>query len=162
MEPYEKEENVMIKDLKAFYTRMEEDSAFAREAEAKGKSIAEAEKISDDKELAVRVGKELGYDFTINDINKAELKHAEFEAEKAAAGKKDMLDEVFELDPERLAEIAGGCEKGVAVDTFHPHDWVFKRREKGKLWGYNLVYQCRNCGDTKIEWEKWPWEDLFD
>ena len=40
MEPYEKEENVMIKDLKAFYPRMEEDSAFAREAEAQGKSIA--------------------------------------------------------------------------------------------------------------------------
>ena len=152
----------MVKDLKAFYKKMEEDSAFAKEAEAQGKSIAEAEKIADDKELTVRVGKELGYKFTINDINKAELKLAEFEAKKTAAETKDMLGETFELDPDRLAEIAGGCEKGVAVDTFHPHDWVFVRREKGKLWGYNMVYWCRNCGDTKIEWEKWPWEDLFD
>ena len=112
----------MVKDLKAFYKKMEEDSAFAREAEMKGKRIAEAKKIFDDKELTVRVGKELGYDFTINDINKAELKLAEFEAKKAAAETKDMLDETFELDPDRLAAIAGGCEKGVAVDTFHPHD----------------------------------------
>ena len=147
----------MVKDLKAFYTRMEEDSAFAREAEMKGKSIAEAEKISDDKELTVRVGKELGYKFTINDINKAELKLAEFEAKKAAAKSKEMMDESFELDPEALDAVAGGCD-----DTFHPHNWVFLRKEKGKLWGYNMVYWCRNCGDEKIEWEKWPWEDLFD
>ena len=147
----------MAKDLKAFYKKMEDDSAFAREAEAQGKSIAEAEKISDDKELTVRVGKELGYKFTINDINKAELKLAEFEAKKAAAETKDMLGETFELDPEALDAVAGGCD-----DTFHPHNWVFLRKEKGKLWGYNMVYWCRNCGDTKIEWEKWPWEDLFD
>ena len=36
----------MAKDLKAFLTRIKEDSAFANEVREKGKSIMEAEKIS--------------------------------------------------------------------------------------------------------------------
>lgn len=79
----------MAKDLKAFLTKMREDPAFAEEAKAKGKSIAEGEKITDEKELAVKVGKELGYEFTMGDIERS-------------------IAEDQELDDKELAKAAGG------------------------------------------------------
>lgn len=79
----------MAKDLNAFLTRMNEDSAFAEEVKAKGKSIAEAEKISDDKELTIKVGKELGYEFTMGDIER-------------------NFADVQELDDKELDKVAGG------------------------------------------------------
>ena len=148
----------MVKNLKAFLTRMGEDTAFAKEVAAKGKSLAEAEKISDDRELAVRVGKEMGYEFTVDDIKKGELEAAKkTDTEMTAAKAEEMLNEDFELSKEALDAVAGGCD-----ETFHPHDWVFVGKEEGRLWGYNLNYRCRKCGKEKSEWEKWPWEELFD
>ena len=79
----------MAKDLNAFLTRMNEDSAFAEEVKAKGKSIAEAEKISDEREITVKVGKELGYEFTMGDIERS-------------------IAEVQELDDKELDKVAGG------------------------------------------------------
>ena len=79
----------MAKDLNAFLTRMKEDSAFAEEVKAKGKSISEAEKISDEKELTVRVGKELGYEFTMGDIERSIAEDQELddkELKKAVGG----------------------------------------------------------------------------
>ena len=79
----------MAKDLKAFLTKMKEDSAFAEEVKAKGKSIAEAEKISDERELTIKVGKELGYEFTMGDIERSFADDQELddkELKKAAGG----------------------------------------------------------------------------
>jgi len=60
----------MAKDLKAFLIRINEDPAFAEEVRAKDASIAETENISDERELTVRVGKEMGYEFTSDDIKR--------------------------------------------------------------------------------------------
>lgn len=79
----------MAKDLKAFLTRLKEDSAFAEEVRTKGKSIMETEKLSDDKELTIRVGKELGYEFTMGDIERSIADDQEVddkELKKAAGG----------------------------------------------------------------------------
>ena len=143
----------MAKDLSAFLTRLSEDTAFAEEAMEKSKSIAAAGKISDDKMLTVRVGKEMGYEFTLDDINRAELKIEENETARNAAGAKELLTDRFELDPEALADVAGGCS-----ETWDPHDWKFIGKEEGVLWGYNLRYRCTKCHEEKTEWEKWPWE----
>ena len=143
----------MAKDLSAFLTRLSEDTAFAEEAMEKSKSIAAAGKISDDKMLTVRVGKEMGYEFTLDDINRTELKIEENEAAGNSAVAKDMQTDMFELDPESLAAVAGGCN-----DTSNPHDWKCIGKEKGILWGYNLRFRCTKCREEKAEWEKWPWE----
>ena len=79
----------MEKDLKAFLTRMEEDSAFAEEVKAKGDNIAEAEKLSDGREILVKAGKELGYEFTMGDLERS-------------------IADDQELDDEELAKAAGG------------------------------------------------------
>ena len=81
----------MAKDLNAFTTRMNEDSAFAEEVKAKGKSIMEAEKISSEDELAIKVGKELGYEFTMSDIDR-------------------NIAEDQEVDDKELEKVAGGGE----------------------------------------------------
>ena len=79
----------MAKDLKAFLTRIKEDSAFANEVREKGKSIMEAEKISSEDELAIKVGKVLGYEFTMSDIDRSIAEDQEIddkELKKAAGG----------------------------------------------------------------------------
>ena len=83
----------MDKDLKAFLTRIKEDSAFANEVREKGKSIMEAEKISSEDELAIKVGKELGYEFTLSDIDR-------------------NIAEDQEVDDKELAKVAGGVKIG--------------------------------------------------
>ena len=79
----------MAKDLKEFLTRIKEDSSFANEVREKGKSIMEAEKISSEDELAIKVGKELGYEFTMSDIDR-------------------NIAEDQEVDDKELAKAAGG------------------------------------------------------
>ena len=81
----------MAKDLKEFLTRIKEDPAFANEVREKGKSIMEAEKISGEDELAIKVGKELGYEFTMSDIDR-------------------NIAEDQEIDDKELAKAAGGAE----------------------------------------------------
>ena len=80
----------MTKDLKAFLTRMKEDPAFAEEVEAKGNNIAEAEKLSDGREILVKAGKELGYEFTMGDLERS-------------------IADDQELDDKELAKAAGGA-----------------------------------------------------
>ena len=96
----------MAKDLKAFLTRLEEDSAFAEEVKAKGKSISEAEKISDDRELTVRVGAELGYEFTMGDIER------------------NSADDQ-EIDDKELAKAAGGLVIGARWCWWQSYNCVF-------------------------------------
>ena len=96
----------MAKDLKAFLTRMKEDSAFAEEVKAKGKSIAEAEKISDERELLVKAGNELGYEFTMGDIER-------------------LIAEDQELDDKELAKAAGGLVIGARWCWWQSYNCVF-------------------------------------
>jgi predicted ribosomally synthesized peptide with nif11-like leader len=96
----------MAKDLKAFLTKMNEDATFAEEVKAKGKSITETEKISDEKELAVKVGKELGYEFTMGDIER-------------------LIAEDQELDDKELAKAAGGLVIGARWCWWQSYNCVF-------------------------------------
>ena len=79
----------MANDLNAFLTKMEEDTAFAEDVKAKCKDIAESEEVADEKELLVKVGMELGYDFTLGNL------------ERYVAG-------LQELDDDELSRVAGG------------------------------------------------------
>ena len=96
----------MAKDLKAFLTRIKEDSAFANEVREKGKSIMEAEKISSEDELAIKVGKELGYEFTMGDIERS-------------------IAEDQELDDKELAKAAGGLVIGARWCWWQSYNCVF-------------------------------------
>ena len=93
----------MANDLKEFLTRVREDSAFAEEVEAKGKSIIEAETISDKRELLVKVGKELSYEFTKDDIGKANADDKELSDDELAKVAGGYSVEEF------LADIRGLC-----------------------------------------------------
>lgn len=75
---------------------MKEDSAFTKEVEVKVKSIAEAGMISDKRELLVKVGKELGYEFNKGDleINVDDREMSDAELEKVAGG--NFIDDFFE------------------------------------------------------------------
>lgn len=57
-------------------------------------------------------------------------------------------DESFELDPEALEAVTGGCN-----DTTDPHDWVVTDRTKGRIWGYNLHLRCTKCGEEDVKWD---------
>lgn len=147
----------MAKDLKAFLLRINEDPAFAEEVRAKDASIAETENISDERELTVRVGKEMGYEFTSDDIKKAESKLA-----KLAAGTEELSGDRTRLDMDNLESVAGGVLPIDGCCFGGNHDWKLVGKEKGFAWGNNLHYQCRICFDKASEWEKYPWEDFID
>ena len=98
----------MAKDLKAFLTRMKEDSAFAEEVKAKSKSIAEAEKISDEREILVKVGREFGYEFTVDDLKiniHEDREMSDAELEKVAGGYSwaEFLDDLEEYMYEMIS-----------------------------------------------------------
>lgn len=60
----------MARGYQEFLKRASEDSTFAKEAKTRGKIIAEAEGITDDREILIKVGRELGYEFTMGDIER--------------------------------------------------------------------------------------------
>ena len=68
-----------------------------------------------------------------------------------AEGAELRLDEGFELDGDALEAlaVAGGKMPEVGCS----HNWVFVRREKGLLWGYNKIYRCTKCDEEKTEWD---------
>ena len=147
----------MAKDLKAFLVRINENPAFAEEVRAKEVSIAETENISDERELTVRVGREMGYEFTSDDIKKLESKLAQ-----VAAGTEELSGERTELDKDNLESVAGGILPIDGCCFGGYHDWKLVGKEEGSVWGNNLNYQCRICFDKASEWEKYPWEDFLD
>lgn len=59
----------MAKGYKEFIDTYNEDRTFDHIVEAKGRSIAETEEGLDDKELLVRVGEALGFEFTVEDVD---------------------------------------------------------------------------------------------
>ena len=82
----------MAKDLKAFLERMKEDSAFAEKVKETGDRIKKDEENLGEGEVLVRAAKELGYEFTLGDIDR------------------NIADEQ-ELDDDELASAAGGTAK---------------------------------------------------
>jgi hypothetical protein len=106
---------------------------------------------------AARIGKEMGYEFTSDDIKKAESKLA-----KLAAGTEELSGDRTRLDMDNLESVAGGVLPIDGCCFGGNHDWKLVGKEKGFAWGNNLHYQCRICFDKASEWEKYPWEDFID
>ena len=71
-------------------------------------------------------------------------------APEPAEGAEPRLDEGSELDDDALEALA--VAGGVVVLSACDHNWVFVRREKGSLWGYNDIYKCTKCKSTKTVW----------
>jgi predicted ribosomally synthesized peptide with nif11-like leader len=70
----------MAKDFKEFIKRASEDQEFAEEIKSKIDSISKAE----ERELVVKVGKELGYDFNVSDIERYYADIQELDSEELA------------------------------------------------------------------------------
>jgi hypothetical protein len=58
-------------------------------------------------------------------------------------------DESKVLKVEELDGVSGGG----GIDTGCEHEWEFIRRDKGVIWGYNNIYECKRCGEIWIEWD---------
>jgi hypothetical protein len=64
--------------------------------------------------------------------------------------RKFIEDNKIELSPDLLDGITGGSG---GIDTGCEHEWEFIRRDKGVIWGYNNIYECKRCGEIWIEWD---------
>jgi predicted ribosomally synthesized peptide with nif11-like leader len=90
----------MAKDLNAFLERTREDSAFAEAVKEAGDRIAKAEEISGEGELLVRAAKDLGYEFTLGDIERSiadeqEVDDTELERVAGGASESDLVSKII-------------------------------------------------------------------
>ena len=74
-------------------------------------------------------------------------------APEPAEGAEPRLDEGSELDDDALEAlaVAGGSVSNSSGGNCK-HNWVYSHREKGWLWGYNDIYKCTKCPQTKKVW----------
>lgn len=75
-------------------------------------------------------------------------------APEPAEGAELRFDENFELTDDTVGALAGGGPGGGYDGTvLCDHNWVFVRRVKGKIWGYNKILRCTKCGETQEVWD---------
>ena len=89
----------MDKDFKAFLERIKEDPAFAEAVKQAGDRIVKAEEGLGEGEILFRAGKELGYEFTLGDIDRKMAEEQELDDDELAlaAGGGGVLDTIWDI-----------------------------------------------------------------